>query len=122
MVNNDWQTLTMSAVGQETRRWLAEWRWLVPDVPNGFSPLWLNAFGDWTLMADWVVVCKARGMLLSHGQCYGWKVAPVIGGKLEFENVQAFDIAVYECIMGQVHRQVQGMPEGYVITEFKMGR
>jgi hypothetical protein len=74
------------------------------------------------LMANWVAICADRGLFLSSGQCYGWKVAPVIGGKFEFLNIQVFDIAVYECIMGQLLRQVQAFPEGYVITEFKLGR
>jgi hypothetical protein len=160
MANTEWQKLIIPAVGLETRLWLAEWRWLVPEA---YSPLWLNAFGDWAfvsrdgevyfldllegsfksiapsnqalsnqlraeekrnrwLMAEWVDICQEKGLTLSHGQCYGWKFAPVLGGKFEFENIQVFDIQVYECIMGQVHRQVQSLPEGYVITEFKLGK
>jgi hypothetical protein len=161
MANADqWQKLIIPAVGLETKRWLAEWRWLVPEV---FSPLWLNCFGDWVfasrdgeiyfldllegsfksispsnqvlsgqlnreenqnrwLMADWVGICRERGLLLSNGQCYGWKVAPVLGGKFEFDNIQVFDLLVYECIMGQIHRQLQGLPEGYVITVLRLGK
>jgi len=72
-------------------------------------------------MADWVGICRERGLFLSNGQCYGWKVAPVLGRKFEFENIQVFDLLVYECIMGQIHRQLQGLPEGYVITELRFG-
>jgi len=45
MANADeWQKLIIPAVGLESKRWLAEWRWLAPEF---FSPLWLNCFGDW---------------------------------------------------------------------------
>ena len=154
-----WHELTKSAVGLPTSIWLKEWRWL---VPQGLSPLWLSAFGDWAfcssdgkihfldllegtlncisgsaqeldsllrepgnqnqwLLADWVHICKQRGLFLKRDQCYGWKAAPVIGGKFEFENIQVFDLAVYQSIMGQVHRQLEGLAPGFVITEFKMG-
>jgi hypothetical protein len=73
------------------------------------------------LMAEWFQICNERRLFLARGQCYGWKVAPIIGGKLEFLNIQVFDIAVYECIMGQVHRQVQRLPEGATVTEFRLG-
>jgi hypothetical protein len=73
------------------------------------------------LMREWVEICRERGLLLSDGQCYGWKVAPLLGGKLEFENIQIFDLLVYESIMGQIHRQLKKLPKDYVITEFKVG-
>jgi hypothetical protein len=156
---SEWYKLTISAVGLETHVWLQEWRWLVPTT---FSPLWLNAFGDWVftsrdgsihfldliegtftpvapsmnalsellksienrnrwLMADWVGICKERGLHLNQGQCYGWKLHPILGGKFEFENIQAFDLGVYESITGQIHRQVKHLPPGYTVTELKIG-
>jgi hypothetical protein len=73
------------------------------------------------LMSDWVGICRDRKLLLAQGQCYGWKLAPILGGKFEFQNIQLFDISVYECIMGQIHRQIKKLPEGFIITEFKIG-
>jgi hypothetical protein len=69
------------------------------------------------LMTDWVQICRERGLHLAVGECYGWKIAPHLGGKLDFQNIQVFDLAVYECITGQVHRQT---PEGYVVTGFRI--
>ena len=156
---SQWQHLVISAVGLQTKKWLMEWRWLVPD---SYTPLWLNAFGDWTfsskdgeiwfldllegslvrlatsgdklnellqcegnrnrwLMADWVTICEERGLRLAREQCYGWKTAPVLGGAMEFSNIQVFDMGVYQCIMGQVHRQLKKLPQGYVITNMQIG-
>lgn len=73
------------------------------------------------LMADWAGICGTRALHLSSGECFGWKIAPILGGKFEFSNIQVFYITVYESIMGQLHRQLKSFPEGYVITEFKIG-
>ncbi|SRR6266487_2493946 len=73
------------------------------------------------LMADWFELCNERGLFLRTGQCYGWKIAPILGGKFEIQNIQVFDILVYESIMGQVQRQAKNFPEGFVITGFRIG-
>lgn len=73
------------------------------------------------LMADWFQICNERGLSLGLGQCYGWKLAPALGGKFEFENIQVFDLTVYQSIMGQIHRQIQKRLEGFTISEFKTG-
>jgi T6SS immunity protein Tdi1, C-terminal len=72
------------------------------------------------LSADWFDICNQRGLFLGQGQCYGWKVAPILGGKFEFSNIQVFDIEVYESITGQLHRQLKDLPEGYSVSELKI--
>lgn len=72
------------------------------------------------LSADWFETCNSRGLYLGPGQCYGWKVAPILGGEFSFSNIQVFDVLVYETIMGQLHRQLKALPEGYVISEFRL--
>jgi hypothetical protein len=71
--------------------------------------------------ADWVEICIQRGMLLEAGQCYGWKVHPIIGGKFAFENIKVFSLRVYESVTGQLVRQVTGKPQGYQVTGFTTG-
>ena len=72
------------------------------------------------LSADWFEICNKRGLYLGPGQCYGWKVAPILGGEFNFSNIQVFDVLVYETIMGQLHRQLKELPEGYVISELRL--
>ena len=57
-------------------------------------------------MADWVAICHESGLIPSETQCLGWKVHPILGGKFEFANIQLSDLAVYECVVGQLLRQI----------------
>lgn len=68
--------------------------------------------------ADWTEICVQRGMMLDVGQCYGWKVHPIIGGQFVFENIKVFSLRVYESVTGQLVRQVTGKPQGYQVTGF----
>jgi len=68
--------------------------------------------------ADWIEVCVQRGVLLEAGQCYGWKVLPIIGGQFAFENIGVFSVRVYEAVTGQLVRQVTSKPQGHRITGF----
>jgi len=43
--------------------------------------------------------CDSEGLLLRKGECYGWKVHPMIGGKFEFANIQTFSLRVYQALM-----------------------
>jgi hypothetical protein len=80
-----------------------------------------DAQNKW-LMREWVTLCKASGFFLTKDQCYGWRVAPVLGGKLALANIQVFDMYVYLSVTGQLHRQLKGLPDDYQITGIKMRR
>ena len=70
----------------------------------------LNKSADWldkTFIAGWQPIAAGHGLLPNKDECLGWKVHPLIGGKLEAANLQVFSMLVYQSIMGQLHRQLQ---------------
>ncbi len=67
--------------------------------------------GEWFL--DGLVFrCAEAGVLLSPSQCYGWRVHPMLGGTLTFDNIQVFSLRVYQSLMGQIFRQYQNLKPG----------
>ena len=58
------------------------------------------------------------GARLTRGQCFGYKVPPVLGGKWEPANFEPTDLSVHFSILGQIHRQVRDLPEGTPISRF----
>jgi hypothetical protein len=68
------------------------------------SEQWL----DEHFSASWVVIARGNGLVPTPDQCLGWKIAPIIGGKFSVSNLALFDMALYQSIQGQMHRQIQG--------------
>jgi hypothetical protein len=71
-------------------------------------------------MADWVDICYGQGLVPKEGECFGWKIHPIFGCKLESANIQLFDILVFQSILGQIFRQIRSKPEGFMITEVRL--
>src|SRR5688572_1710784 len=65
---------------------------------------WLDA----TFIASWQEIAARHGLEPADSECLGWKVHPIIGGKFEVENLAIFNMAVYQSIVGQLHRQLRG--------------
>ncbi len=61
-----------------------------------------------------------QGKLLKPGQCFGYKVPPVLGGETEPGNLEPTDLDVHFGILGQIHRQVKDLPSGTPIGEIKI--
>ena len=59
-----------------------------------------------------------RGVRLSSGQCFSYKVPPVVGGQMEPNNFEATDLSVHFSILGQINRQAKDLPEGTPISHF----
>jgi hypothetical protein len=74
---------------------------------------------EWFL-DGFVFRCDAEGLKLGPGECYGWRVHPMIGGKFEFENIQVFSLSVYESLMGQLLPQWKNLPPGQPIPQIKI--
>lgn len=70
------------------------------------SERWVAA----TFLAGWQQVAADCGLLPTESQCLGWKVHPLVGGTVMPTNLQVFDMASYQCRMGQLHRQLQCTP------------
>ena len=72
------------------------------------------------LLAELVKRAEAGGMHLNHGECYDWKLNPVVGGAVEFENVHTIDCVVAINIAGQIHDQTRHLPPGTKISGFNV--
>jgi hypothetical protein len=66
-------------------------------------------FLDEHFIASWQEIAERHGFKPDSTQCIGWRIPPVLGGKFEVENLQLFSMVVYQSIMGQLHRQLQGL-------------
>ena len=66
------------------------------------SPDWMSA----TFSAEWQPIGEHHGLFPTNSECLGWRLHPRIGGKFSSANLQVFDMAVYQSLMGQLHRQL----------------
>jgi len=73
---------------------------------------------EWYL-DGFVFRCCEEGLHLSPQQCYGWKIHPMIGGKFDFENIQIFDLVVYQALMSQLLRQWKAIKPGQPIPSIE---
>jgi len=79
---------------------------------GAFDPTWFNP--------DMVALLEASSEHLAPGQCYCYKIPPVLGGSLESANVKAISAMVHFSIMGQLHEQTRHLPPGAKISHFKI--
>ncbi|MCB1634251.1 MAG: hypothetical protein KDI37_14430 [Xanthomonadales bacterium] len=73
----------------------------------------LNKSSEWleqVFIAGWLPIAAEHGLMPRKDQCLGWKVHPLVGGKLTTSNLQVFEMTVYQSIMGQFHLQLQQAP------------
>ena len=66
---------------------------------------------DWFLMGL-VDDALAGGMKPGPGQCYAFKSLPVLGGDYEMSNIYLSTVEAYWAFCGQVHAQIDGLPDG----------
>jgi hypothetical protein len=69
-------------------------------------------------LAGFVERACREGMTLRDGQCYDFKMNPVVGGEIEYANIQPRDFVVAVHIAGQLHEQIRQFPPGTKITRF----
>jgi hypothetical protein len=74
---------------------------------------------EW-LLSHLVFTLHEKRMIPADGQCYAFRVPPILGGKVEADNVEVMDLAVWVSVCGQLHRQVQALPPGTKVTGFKV--
>lgn len=72
---------------------------------------------EWLLL-DTVELLKERGVLVRAGQCYGWKVPPLLGAPLTTDNVEVFEIDVYQTIVSTFLEALRQVPPGTPISGF----
>lgn len=61
-----------------------------------------------------------QGHELGRGQCFGFVVPPVLGGKIALDNFEPIDVNVHVGVLGQIHRQVKDLPPGTPIDQIRL--
>lgn len=74
----------------------------------------------WLLWSFFVRELLHDGVVLRKGQCYGWKVLPVLGGEPDFDNVDPTDVPAYVAMQGQLHQQARSLPGGTRVAEVQV--
>jgi hypothetical protein len=64
------------------------------------------------LMAGLVQDAYEKGLKLESGQCFDFIISPILGGKLEVENISVGSFQVSVNITGQIIKQVKDLPQG----------
>jgi hypothetical protein len=54
----------------------------------------------------------ASGLTLRDGQCYGYKVPPILGGDYTVENACVLPIAEHYGVNASIHKQTKDLPDG----------
>ena len=52
----------------------------------------------------------AGGKRLAPGQCYSYKIPPVLEGEIAPANFEPTDLSVHFSVLGQIHRQIKDTP------------
>ena len=59
------------------------------------------------------------GLTRAPNECFGFKLAPVLGGEYEPQNFEPTDLLSHFSMLGQIHEQVRDLPEGTPILGVK---
>ena len=70
------------------------------------------------LFAGFVERAQREGMFLGNEQCYDFKINPVVGGKVEYNNIEPQNFVVAVNLAGQLHEQTRNLPDGARISGF----
>ena len=71
------------------------------------------------LWVDLVEEATASGLVPGADEVYDFAVPPRLGGALELANVVVRDFVVAVNLAGQLHEQVNGLPDGATISEVR---
>lgn len=73
---------------------------------------------DRFLLGGLVHAAAEAGIEPSESEVLAFKVAPILGGAFEADNIAAYDFEVALSLAGQLHRQLKDLPPGTSISEF----
>ncbi len=73
-----------------------------------------NNANEW-LMIPLVDRMIATGFALQSGQCYGFKISPVLGGEFTVENCAPIPVWDYLGATGTFHEQIRNLPDGATV-------
>jgi hypothetical protein len=62
---------------------------------------------------------RAAGQVLKPGECYCYKLLPMLGGEFKPANFVVYDVVKHFRVCGPIHEQLHNLPDGTII-EFKI--
>jgi hypothetical protein len=71
---------------------------------------------DRLLLAGLVAGARESGLLLAVGECYVFRLPPVLGGEMRVETMTKLSFVVKLDLAGQLHEQVRALPPGTPIN------
>jgi hypothetical protein len=71
---------------------------------------------DRYLMAGLAVAASNSGLLPGDRQILSFKIAPVLAGSIELQNIEVSDLIATLSIAGQIHQQIRDLPSGTAIS------
>ena len=72
---------------------------------------------DERLLGGLVIGARNRGLILEPGECYDFKIAPILGGQMSLDEIAKFPFVAKLHIAGQIHEQVKNAPPGTTIDQ-----
>jgi len=130
LVGDDVQLVVISALGDLFLKGpQGEILWLdtgtarltrIADSADEFKRLMQTDNADQWFVPQLVGDLIESGKVLTPGQCYSYKVPPMLNGKMEVDNFEATDLLVHFSMLGQIAKQTQNLPEGTKIRGFRM--
>lgn len=72
----------------------------------------LGANGNDWFSAPILKAVLSTGSFLAPGQCFGYKLLPILGGSFKPDNIVPFDTREWYGFTGTVHRQIADVPDG----------
>jgi len=70
-----------------------------------------NNANEW-LMIPLVDALVASGMTLQPGECYSYRLLPVLGGDYTQANVKVLPIPSHYAALGPIHEKIKDLPDG----------
>jgi hypothetical protein len=66
---------------------------------------------------DWMMIplvnrLTATGAILGTGECYSYKLPPILGGEYTVENTAILKLAEHYGAYGSIHEQLRDIPDG----------
>lgn len=72
----------------------------------------LGSNGNEWFLAPILRAVLSTGASLLPGQCFGYKLLPIMGGNFAPENIVPFDAREWYGFSGTVHQQIKDVPDG----------
>lgn len=85
-------------------------------LPEFTAILQDEAGRDDLLFGGLVIGARNMGLVLDAGECYDFKLPPILGGQMDVAHMEKLSFVVKLDLAGQLHEQVKDLPPGTKIN------